>query len=148
MEQTTCQNPNEKIPPEVWEDFLKDYVSRFIREELERFVLSNEQKAKELSLIERVIRVEEELKALREIESARFEAMERRFEALQREMNARFEALQKEMNARFEAIDRRFEAIEKRLTFLQWFLGIGFSAVLCLTSLMPLWFKFFQFSFH
>lgn len=144
MEQTTCQNPNEKIPPEVWEDFLKDYVSRFIREELERFVLSNEQKAKELSLIERVIRVEEELKALREIESARFEAMERRFEALQREMNARFEALQKEMNARFESIDKRFEATEKRLTFLQWFLGIGFSAVLCLTSLMPLWFKLFQ----
>ena len=176
MEQTTCQNPNEKIPPEVWEDFLKDYVSRFIREELERFVLSNEQKAKELSLIERVIRVEEELKALREIESARFDAMEKRFEALQREMNARFEALQKEMNARFEAlqkemnarfesidkrfevtlkrfeaidkrfeaIDIRFEAIEKRLTFLQWFLGIGFSAVLCLTSLMPLWFKLFQ----
>jgi len=165
MEQTTCQNPNEKIPPEVWEDFLKDYVSRFIREELERFVLSNEQKAKELSLIERVIRVEEELKALREIESARFDAMEKRFEALQREMNARFEALQKEMNARFEAIDKRFEvtlkrfeaidkrfeaidirfeAIEKRLTFLQWFLGIGFSAVLCLTSLMPLWFKLFQ----
>ena len=72
-------------------------------------------------LIERVVRVEEELKALREIESARFEAMERRFEALQREMNARFEALQKEMNARFESIDKRFEATEKRLIFCNGF---------------------------
>jgi len=61
-------------------------------------------------LIERVIRVEEELKALREIESAGFEAMERRFEALQ-----------KEMNALFESIDKRFEATEKRLIFCNGF---------------------------
>ncbi|WP_153303649.1 hypothetical protein [Caldimicrobium thiodismutans] len=49
---------------------------------------------KELSLIERVVRVEEELKALREF-------VERRFEALQREM------------------DRRFEALERRFQFFQ-----------------------------
>ena len=162
---SSSNNPFHQIPPEVLENYLKGYISSFIREELERFVLTNEQRAKELSLMERVIKVEEELKSLREIESARFEAMEKRFETLQREMNARFEAmekrfetmekrfeaidkrfeaLQREMNARFEAMDKRFEAMDKRFTFLQWFVGIGFSAVLGLTSLMPLWLKLFH----
>ena len=114
-------------------------------------MLTNEQRAKELSLMERVIKVEEELKSLREIESARFEAMEKRFETLQREMNARFEAMEKRfeaMDKRFESLQRemnaRFEAIEKKFTFLQWFVGIGFSAVLGLTSLLPLWLKLFH----
>ncbi len=49
---------------------------------------------KELSLIERVVRVEE-LKALREVVEKRFEVMDERFEALQREMDKRFEALEK-----------------------------------------------------
>ena len=148
---SSSNNPFHQIPPEVLENYLKGYISSFIREELERFVLTNEQRAKELSLMERVIKIEEELKALREIESARFEAMEKRFEAmdkrfeaLQREMDKRFESLQREMNARFEAIDKRFEAMDKRFTFLQWFVGIGFSAVLGLTSLMPLWLKLFH----
>jgi chaperonin cofactor prefoldin len=151
---SSSNNPFHQIPPEVLENYLKGYISSFIREELERFVLTNEQRAKELSLMERVIKVEEELKSLREIESARFEAMEKRFEAMEKRfeamekrfeaMDKRFESLQREMNARFEAIDKRFEAMDKRFTFLQWFVGIGFSAVLGLTSLMPLWLKLFH----
>ena len=144
---SSSNNPFHQIPPEVLENYLKGYISSFIREELERFVLTNEQRAKELSLMERVIKVEEELKSLREIESARFEAMEKRFEAMEKRfeaMDKRFESLQREMNARFEAIDKRFEAMDKRFTFLQWFVGIGFSAVLGLTSLMPMWLKLFH----
>ena len=41
--------------------------------------------------------MEEELKALRETSELKFDSMNARFEALQREMNARFEA----MNSRF-----------------------------------------------
>ncbi|MHA1405740.1 MAG: hypothetical protein ACTSSI_18410 [Candidatus Helarchaeota archaeon] len=55
----------------------------------------------------------------------RFEAMDRRFEALQEEMNKRFEAMdkrfeamQEEMNKRFEAMDKRFEAMDRRFTGL------------------------------
>ncbi|WP_461832815.1 hypothetical protein [Desulfothermus sp.] len=163
---TQSDNTTHQIPPEILEEYLKKYVSKFIKKELEQFVLLNEQRAKELSLMERVIRVEEELKALREMDAARFEAMDKKFNALLNEIAARFEAtdkrfeaLHREMNARFEAVDKRFEAMDKRfealhremdarfnamdkrLTFLQWFLGIGFSAVLCVTSLMPLWLK-------
>ncbi len=68
---------------------------------------------KELSLIERVVRVEEELKALREFVEKRFEVMDERFAFLAREMDKRFEALQREM-------DRRFEALERRFQFFQW----------------------------
>jgi len=118
-------------------------------EVMEDYVQKNESRAKELSLMERVVRVEEELKALRVMSEARFEASEKRFESLQREMiarfevvdkrfeslqremNARFEAvdkrfesLQREMIARFEAVDKRFESMDKRFSMVQWMIGI------------------------
>ncbi len=133
---------------------VEKIVAEKVKEALEEFVRKGEEKIKELSLIERIIRVEEELKALREIEQARFEASEKRFEALQREikagfeafekrfeasekrfealqreMNTRFEALQREMDARFNATDKRFEALEKRLSFTQWIMIIGFTLI-------------------
>ncbi len=89
-------------------------IRAMLAEMLTEFVRGNEERVKELALIERIVRVEEELKALRKIEAARFEAMEKRFEALQREMDKRFEALQREMDKRFEAMDKRFEAMDKR----------------------------------
>jgi hypothetical protein len=86
-----------------------------IREFLEEYYKQKEKELYEVSLIERIIRVEEELKNLRkEMEYLRKE-MEYRFEALLREMNARFEAITKEMNTRFEVqkreSDARFEAL-------------------------------------
>jgi len=111
------------------EQLVRSIVQQSIQSAIEEFVRKNDQRAKELSLIERVIRVEEELKALREIEAARFEAIEKRFEALQREMDKRFEALQREMNA-------RFESLEKRLSFTQWLIGIGFTAVMAMMGIL------------
>lgn len=134
--------------PEVIEKISKQELEAIVKEIIEDFVRQNEQRAKELSIIERVIRVEEELKALREIENARFEAMEKRFEALQREMKAyyeatdkRFEAMEKRfeaMDKRFEAMDKRFEAIEKRFQFLQWFMGAGFTFISILIAIFGL----------
>jgi len=156
--------------PEVLENISREELEAIVKEIIEQFVRQNEQKAKELSIIERIIRVEEELKALRAIEHARFEAVEKRFEAIQNEMRAyreaadkRFEAIQNEMKAyreaadkrfeaiqneikvsrevaekRFEAIDRRFEAIEKRLQFLQWFIGAGFTFISILIAIFGL----------
>jgi len=106
------------------EQLVRSIVQQSIQSAIEEFVRKNDQRAKELSLIERVIQVEEELKALREIEAARFEATEKRFEALQREMNARF-----------EAVDKRFESLEKRLSFTQWLIGIGFTAIMAMIGI-------------
>jgi uncharacterized membrane protein len=84
---------------------LRSIVEPLVRELIAEFVQENELKTRELSLIERVIRVEEELKALREVQNA----------------------ILREMHARFEAVDKRFEAMEKRLNFMQWFMGVGFA---------------------
>ena len=135
---------------EIVREVFQSHAEQWLKKAMEEVVRQGEAKAKELSLLERIIRVEEELKALREIEDARFEAIEKRFEAiekrfeaLQREMNARFEAMEKRFEAidnRFEALQRemnaRFEAMERRFNFMQWFMGIGFSVIVVLMSLI------------
>lgn len=75
---------------------------------------------RELDLIERVVRVEEELKTQRETTEIGFQAMEKRFDLLQQSMDRqfaaidqRFEQTREEMNLRFEqtqqSMDRNFE---------------------------------------
>jgi hypothetical protein len=113
---------------EMEEYFSRSMESR-LQKAMEEFVERNEIRLKELSLIERIVRVEEELKSLREMSEIKFEAMEKRSEALQREMNARFEALQREMNARFEAVDKRFEAVDKRFEALHREMNARFEAI-------------------
>jgi hypothetical protein len=110
----------EAIPQNIHHQEIDQIVGRMIEirlaPTLEQFVRKEDLKAKEVSLVERIIRLEEELRALREIERAHFEAIEKRFEALQREMNA------------------RFEAMNKRFSLLQWFIGIGFSVLALLLT--------------
>jgi exonuclease VII large subunit len=121
-------NEEESVPVSQIEQAVAKAVESHLQQALEEYVERNELRFKELSLIERTVRVEEELRSLREMSEIRFEALQRemnsrfeavdkRFEALQREMNSRFEALQREMNARFVAMDKRFSAI-------QWMIGI------------------------
>ena len=106
---------------------IKAVKSR-LQEAIEEYVAQNELRLKELSLIERTVRVEEELRSMREMSESKFEmlqremntrfdANEKRFESLQREMDTRFESLQREINTRFEAMDKRFSTI-------QWMIGI------------------------
>ncbi|ROR03222.1 hypothetical protein [Desulfosoma caldarium] len=150
----------EKLTPEVHEAIgeaveraLAERLPVLLSEHLEQYVRGGEAQLKELSLLERVIRVEEELRALREIEAARFESLEKRFEALHREVQARFEAVDKRFEAvdkrfeaidkrfeaidkRFEAVDKRFEALDKRFVTLQWSLGLGFSVLAIIIGLV------------
>jgi hypothetical protein len=60
--------------------------------------------------LERIVRVEEELKSQRELMKQGFEQMGRRFEQADR----RFEDMRADTNARFEQVDRRFEDINAR----------------------------------
>ena len=102
-------------------------------------------------LLERLIRLEDELKALRIEMNIRFETvikeMNIRFETVIKEMNLRFEAQKQESDARFEAINTRFEALikemntrfealDKRLNFLQWLIGIGITLLGGLITLL------------
>lgn len=110
------------------EEFFTKMLKARLKEVLEEHVQVNEIRLREISLMERLINVEEELKSLREMS-------EYRLEALQREMDKRFEALLREMSSRFEAVDKRFEALQremnsrfeamdKRFTTMQWMIGL------------------------
>ena len=132
--QETGVNANVVTKAEMEQYFSKMMEIR-LKQALEEFIARNDVRIKELSLIERIVRVEEELKALREIFETKFDASEKRFELLQRTMNERFEAvdkrfesLQREMNGRFESLQRemnaRFEAMDKRFSTIQWMIGI------------------------
>ena len=60
---------------------------------------------RELDLVERIVRVEEELKNLREV-----------------------------MEVRFEAVNKRFEDVDKRFSQIQWTMGIGFTVLAALMA--------------
>ena len=89
------------------ERIVENKVAFLVEKAVEDYVRRNEEKVREFSLLERIVRVEEELKALREVQLS-----------MLREMNV------------------RFESIEKRFSFLQWFIGIGFTFLAFLITLL------------
>ena len=114
-------------------------------------------------LLERMVRVEEELRAQRTLMderfgfmAVRFEAVDRRFEAVDKrfeeligQMNVRFGAVDKrfeeligQMNARFETVDRGAEEsrghADSRFKTLAWMIGVGFAVVSSLTTVFAL----------
>jgi hypothetical protein len=119
------------MEPQITPEYIKQLVYSILPEVLAQY---QEEKGKDFylnPLLERLIRLEEELKALRIEMNLRFEAQRKESDIKFEAINARFEALIKEMNTRFEALtremDTRFEALDKRLNFLQWLIGIGFA---------------------
>jgi len=120
------------MQPHVSTEHLKQLILSLLPDVLTTYFQEKEKELYAIPLLERLIRLEEELKALRLLEVERHQALSRetdkRFEALLREMDKRFEAQQREKIA-------RFEALEKRLNFMQWLIAIGFSF---LTALMTL----------
>jgi superfamily II RNA helicase len=111
-------------------EYSKQELFALFREFLEEYYKQKEKELYEVSLIERIIRVEEELKNLRkEMEYLRKE-MEYRFEALLREMNTRFETQKRESDARFE-----------RFNFLQWTMMLGFTILSILITVFSFLFR-------
>ena len=91
-------------------------------------------------LVERIVRVEEELKAQRELMAVRFDAADRRFEDMIGLMDKRFEQVDKRFedvlsltHERFEAMDKRLDDAsshsDRRFALLQWTTIIGFTVV-------------------
>jgi len=90
---------------QTYQQELKELIYSILPEIIEKYFREREKELYSISLIERLIRVEEELKALRS------------------DTNYRFEALMREMDA-------RFEFLEKRFNFMQWFIGICFTIIM------------------
>jgi hypothetical protein len=81
-------------------------IGEYVRLHLPDWMQGMPAAGRDNDLIERAIRVEEELKAQRELMRIRFEAME----------------------SRFEAVDRRFNS-------LQWTMGLGFTLIAALLGI-------------
>jgi superfamily II RNA helicase len=103
--------------------YSKEELFTLFREFLEEYYKQKEKELYEVSLIERIIRVEEELKNLR-----------KEMEYLRKEMDYPFESLLREMNA-------RFEALEKRFNFLQWTMMLGFTFLSILITIFSFLFR-------
>jgi hypothetical protein len=126
-------------------------IADYVKSQLPDWVYRSEPPNKEIH--DRILVVEQELKAQRELMSQGFEAMDKRFESLQHNMDKRFEAmdsrfesLQHNMDKRFEAMDsrfeslqhnmdKRFEAVDRRFSMLQWMWGGGIVLITLLMSL-------------
>ena len=109
----------------ILEEKLGDYISRYLagREREYEFIGSTE----------RLIRLEEELKAQREMMATRFEGMDKRFEELIHYMDKRFEAVDKRFEDLIHYIDRRF-------SLLTWLISSLFGALAVLITV----FKFLR----
>ena len=94
---------------------IGEYVKPWLRELVVEMVPHPEPVG--ARLLERMVRVEEELRAQRTLMDERFGFMAARFEAIDKRFDAvdkRFEDLIGQTNVRSEAVNKRFEAVDKR----------------------------------
>ena len=120
---------------------IGEYVKPWLREIVEEMVPRLEPGGVSGQLLERRVRVEEELKAQRTLMDERFNFMAQRFDAVDRRFgetgahtDARFDAVDK----RFDAVDKRFEDMNARFTTLTWMIGVGFVVITSLTTVFAL----------
>ncbi len=130
--------------------FIKDHLGVWLAEQS----LGKPPAVYEIELRERMVRVEEELKHQRELIKTilvemdkRFDAVDKRFEALQEQMDKRFDAMWQQADKRFESMDKRFESMDKRFEeltrridrFMFWSLGLTVSVGALIVAALKLW---------
>jgi len=96
---------------------IEDHIKNNIGSWMGDISLTKSSYFNEIELIERIVRVEEELKSQRELMLMGFEQTNKRFEDIQKYMDKRFEQIDKrfeQVDKRFEQIDKRFEQVDKR----------------------------------
>ena len=89
------------------------YIGRYVRAELPGWLKELGPWALGSELMERMIRVEEELKSQRELLLTHVQVSERRFD----DVNRRFEDVNKrfdDVNERFDDVNKRFDDVNKR----------------------------------
>ena len=135
---------NEATIENIVETLLKDRLAQEVQRQLQaarqipvkpqnQTILSSDRE-----LLERMVRVEEELKHQRELLKAFMEQVDKRFE----QMEKRFEQVEKrfeQVEKCFEQVDKRFDQIDKRFNFMQWLIMSGIVITSVLISLL----KFF-----
>ena len=90
-------------------DRIGDYVKPWLRELVDRMVPRVETAGADVALLERMVRVEEELRAQRQL-----------------------------MDERFGFMEQRFATVDKRFNTLTWMIGVGFVVITSLTTVFAL----------
>jgi len=98
------------------EEHIKNNISSWIGD----VPLTKSQYFNEIELIERIVRVEEELKSQRELMMAGFEHINKRFE---------------QVDKRFEQVDKRFEDVNSRFTMMFTFMTLGFTILAAMMTI-------------
>lgn len=112
--------------------YIKDHLGVWLAEQS----LGKPPAVYEIELRERMVRVEEELKHQRELIKTILVEMDKRFEAMQEQMNKRFDAVDK----RFESMDKRFEELTRRIDrFMFWSFGLTVSVGALIVAALKLW---------
>ena len=102
----------------------------------------------DIQLIERMTRIEEELRSQRELILKQNETMQFGFA----QMDKRFESMQKQMDERFASVDKRFEMIQinmdtrfddmnKKFTMMMWMMTAGFTIIATVITLLTIFAK-------
>lgn len=113
---------------------IGEYVKPWIRELVDRLMPRAATAGGDDRLLERMVRVEEELKAQRELMNERFAAMDGRFAA----MGGRFTAMDRRFEDLIGYMDKRFDSVDKRFSTLTWMIGVGFVVITTLTTVFAL----------
>lgn len=105
--------------------FIKDHLGEWLAEQS----LGRSPAVYEIELRERTVRVEEELKHQRELIKTILVEMDKRFDAVDK----RFEAMQQQMDKRFEELTRRIDR------FMFWSFGLTVSVGALIVAALKLW---------
>jgi len=88
----------------------------------------------DIQLIERMTRIEEELRSQRELMQLGFNQMDKRFESMQKQSDTRFEMMQKNMDIRFDDMNKKFNMIT-------WMMTAGFTIIATVITLISIFGK-------
>ncbi len=106
----------------------KEQIKKIVRE-----VLTEDEKELKLTLIERIVRVEEGIKSLGEQIKLILDTTNKRFD----DVNNRFD----DVNNRFDDVNNRFDDINKRFNRQTWLITAGFAFLSILITLITIFAK-------
>lgn len=101
----------------------------------------------DLQIIERITRIEEEMKSQREIIMFGFQQTEKRFDDINKrfeDVNRRFDGVNKrfdDTNKRFDDVNKRFDDVNARFRAMMWAMGIGVTVISLTISLITIFIK-------
>ena len=98
----------------IVEEVVKENLPKIVNEEL----VKKEKRYEDISLIERIVKVEQSLENINKLLEDFMHAIDRRFE----QVDNRFEQINKRFEDLLHYMDKRFEDLNKRIGFMSWFI--------------------------